>query len=227
MTPQDPPHRGHRQRLRERYVRAGLNGLGDHEVLELLLTYGIARKDVKPLAKDLLGRFGALHRVLTASCEELVTVKGVSTATAALLMLAGDCGRLCLRAEAARGFSVSSPKALYEYCRAEVGNRRDEQFRCFFVDSRNRLLAEEVLHEGTVDQTAVYPRKVFERALAHRATGVLFVHNHPSGSLEPSPHDLELTRSLVRTAGVMGIRVLDHLIVAAHGYTSFSEQGLL
>jgi len=222
-----PHYLGHRERLRERFVRAGTAGLADHEVLELLLTYSIAQKDLKPLAKVLLERFGDLQGVLTAPIHKLTAVDGVGKATAVLISLAADCGRLCLRREAAEGLRLSSPKALFEYCRARLGNNDDEQFRCFFLDSQNRLLGEEVLQEGTVDQAVVYPRKVLERALAHKATGILFVHNHPGGCLEPSSHDVELTRNLVHTATVMGIRVLDHVIVAAHGYTSFSERGML
>ncbi len=217
----------HRKRLKAKYLESGLSGFADHEVLELLLTYAVARKDMKPTAKGLLKEFKTLSDVMSADPEVLSQVDGVGEHSAILLSLVHAAAERFLKQESKKRFSLSSPQALYDYCRISLGKQKREQFRAYYLNSKNKLVAEEILQEGTVDQTVVYPRTVLEQALKHKAMGVLFAHNHPSGNLTPSSHDLKLTRLLIKTTATLGIKVHDHLIVTEDGYLSFHEKGLL
>jgi DNA repair protein RadC len=223
-----PHYIGHRERLRERFRRNGFDGLQDYEVLELMLTYALPRKDVKPLAKELMARFGGFKGVLDAPFEELGEVKGLGeNAATFLIALKGTTARYLREKLQGQRTVVSSPDALLAYCRAAMGGLKDEQFRAVFLNSRNEVIDDEVLHEGTVNQSVVYPRKVMERALKHNATALIFVHNHPSGACRPSSDDRAITAELVRIARGLGIAVHDHLIICRDGHFSFLEQGLL
>ena len=223
-----PHYQGHRERLRERFRRAGFEGFQDYEAIELLLSYAIPRKDVKPLAKDLIKTFGSLRGVLDARFDELRSVKGLSENSATFVKVLKECGTLYLREGVVRKRKrISSTSGLLDYCRAAMSGLRDEQFRAVFLNAQNEVIEDEVIHEGTVNQSVVYPRKVMERALHHGATALIFVHNHPGGSCKPSTEDKVLTAELVSVAGGLGIRVHDHLIICKSGYFSFLERGLL
>ncbi len=222
-----PDHTKHRKRLKARYLESGLSGFADHEVVELLLTYAVARKDMKPAAKRLLKEFKSLSGVVSADHEDLTQVEEIGEHSAILLSLVHATAERFLKQESKKLFNLSSPQALYDYCRISLGKQKREQFRAYYLNAKNNLVAEEVLQEGTVDQTVVYPRTVLEHALKHKAVGVLFAHNHPSGNLTPSSHDLKLTRLLIKTTATLGIKVHDHLIVTEEGYLSFHEKGLL
>jgi len=219
---------GHRARLRRRFLETGFAGFADHEVIEFLLFHVIPRKDTKPIARALLARFGDLRRVLAAPPEELTEIPGVGPGAAAFLKsLQALFERLLAARTRQERHRLSSPRALYEYCRVSLGARPREQFRAFFLNVRNELLAEEVLSDGTVDQAVVFPRTVVELALRHKAVGVLLAHNHPAGTLRPSPEDVALTRRIADAAATVGVRLLDHVIVTADGWMSFHEEGLL
>jgi len=218
---------GHRQRLRDRFSKTGCSGFSDHELLEILLFHAIVRKDTKAPAKALLNRFGSLHAVFSATESELTEVPGIGPKAAGLLKLVQAASERMLMNEARERFHLSCPESLYRYCRVSLGALSKEQFRAYYLNVRNELLAEEILHEGTVDQAVVFPRTVVELALRHQATGVLFAHNHPGGSLEPSKEDLALTRRLSDAAATVGVKVHDHLIVTRNGFLSFHERGLL
>lgn len=223
-----PHYLGHRKRLRERYRKTGFQGFEDYEALELLLTFALPRKDVKPLAKALVAKFGSFKGVLEASYEELLCTDGVKESTATYVHALRDSAALYLRERVRREKDViSSTSALLDYFRAVMGHLRDEQFRALFLNSQNELIADEVIQEGTVNQSVVYPRKVMERALHHKATAIIVVHNHPSGKCAPSREDKAITAELVRVARGLGIAVHDHLIVCRDGYVSFLERGLL
>ncbi len=222
-----PHYHGHRQRLRERFLGTSAEALQDYELLEMLLGYCIPRKDTKPLAKDLLKRFGSLAGVLDAPYEELIEVQGIGPCTAVHLMLVKALMERYMRAPLDRGTQLSSPEAVVNYLRTKMAGLRDEQFRVLYLDGQNRLLKESLIIEGTPTEARVYPRKVIEEALKLKAVGIILVHNHPSGTLEPSVSDKLLTEKIVEIARELGIRVLDHLIVTRQGYASFHEQGLL
>jgi len=225
----DKPHyAGHRQRLRERFRKTGFNGFGQHEALELMLFYAIPRRDVKPIAKDLLKRFGSLGGVLEAGYEDLCSVKGVSDVAATYLMSLREFSGICLRERLRDEQAViSSTGALLDYCHTVMSGLRDEQFRAVYLNSRNRVIGDEVIQEGTVNQSVVYPRKVMERALKAGATALIFVHNHPGGSSRPSREDEAITGELVKVARGLDITVHDHIIISREGYYSFREMGKL
>ena len=221
---------GHRQRLKERYDRVGLSGLASHEVLELLLTYVIPRRDVKVLARRLLNSFRDLPGVCCAQREHLLKIEGIGPEAARFLNLVKDLGAEAIRGKARDwGTSLACPRDIVGFLKAELANLPEELFMAIFVDHGNKVLAFETMSHGVEDQTAVYPRKVMKRALALHATGLAVAHNHPTGNLTPSPADREITRQLIAAAQTLEIRFLDHVIIGRDGagYFSFRENGLL
>ena len=218
---------GHRERLRERFLRAGAKGLQDYELLELLLSYAIPRKDVKPQAKELLRRFGSLAGVMDASPEEVQEVKGIGPRAATLLRLVKEMGEVYL-SERMRGVDVlSSPSRVVDFCLFRLKGEGEEKFMVIYLNVKNEVMDYEVIQEGTVDRSVVYPRRVAEKALRRRAASVIVVHNHPSGHPDPSPEDKRITRELVEALKPLEIRLLDHIIVGKRGYFSFRERGIL
>lgn len=222
-----PHYHNHRERLRKRFLKTVFEGFQDYEALELLLTYAIPRRDVKPLAKELIARFGSFRGVLDASREELTRVKGLKENTAIFIHALKECSALYLREGLVERKQISSTSALLDYCRVVMSGLRDEQFRAVFLNSQNEVIADEVIQEGTVDQSVVYPRKVMERALYHKASALIFVHNHPGGNCRPSAEDRNLTTELCSVAKGLHIKVHDHLIICKSGYFSFLERGLM
>jgi DNA repair protein RadC len=220
-------YEGHRERLRKRFLESGINGFHDYELLEFLLTYSISRKDTKTLGKALIKRFRDIPGVLDADIEELLEVNGIGERSAVLVKFTASLLEFYIRAKTISGKKLNSPEAVINYCRVSMGWLRDEQFRALYLNSQNELLAEELLQKGTVDQAIVFPRKVLELALKHKASGVLLIHNHPGGLLKPSKSDLAMTERLKSAASEMGIRINDHLIITKGGYYSFHEKGLL
>jgi len=222
-----PHYHGHRQRLRNRFLKGGTAALQDYELLELLLTFAIPIADVKPLAKGLIQHFGSFTQVLDAPPQALMEFPGLREYSATLINLVKACAEYYLKEEALKKQPIHSLEALVAYCRTAMGGLKDEQFRVLFLNSQNEIIAEEIVQEGTVDQTVVYPRKVLELALKHKATALILVHNHPSGSLKPSAADRELTRALVKAAKTINLTVHDHLIVSRQGYFSLAEHNML
>ncbi|MFH1147304.1 MAG: DNA repair protein RadC [Pseudomonadota bacterium] len=218
---------GHRSRLRKRYLKNGAEGLHLYEILELLLTYAIPRQDVKPLAKRLLREFRSFRGVLDATTQDLAGIPGLGEQSILLIKLVRDCSDLYLKHEILERAAISSPGELIDYCRSAMAGLKNEQFRCIFLNTKNRLLADEIVEEGTISQTVVYPRKVIERAIFHKATALIFVHNHPSGDVNPSRQDIALTETLKNAAGLIGVTVHDHLIIGESGHYSFRENGLI
>jgi DNA repair protein RadC len=217
---------GHRKRLRSRFLEGGVQGFSDRELIELLLTYAIPRKDTKPLAASLLREFGSLSGVLSQPPSMLSRVNGIGPEASVLIGLVTGTASRSL--EPAEGTPVlDSPDAVREYLRHRMGTLRKERFHALFLDSANRLLASEDLEFGTVDRASVHPRNLVERVLSSNATAVILVHNHPGGRLEASREDVELTRRLCSLAEQLGFRILDHLIVTGQDVLSLREEGVL
>jgi len=226
-APEKPHHLGHRERLRRRVLDRGAGSLADYELLEYLL-FGVRRQgDTKPTAKALIDRFGSIAGVLAAPTAELAAVKSVSEATIALIAVTAEAARRAVREEIADGPLLSSWTRLIDYLRVAMGHNRTEEFRLLFLDSKNRLIADEVQGTGTVNRTAVYPREVVKRALEHGATAIIMVHNHPSGDPTPSRADVEMTEEVRDAGALMGIVLHDHVVISKSGHESFKSMGLL
>jgi DNA repair protein RadC len=227
MKKEAPHHIGHRKRLKERYEKAGMEGLQDYEILELLLFYAIPQGDVKARAKDLLKRFGSLKGVLDADLKALRDVAGIGEHSSLFFRVVRDVRTLYLRQGAELKDQISSTKELIDYCLASMGGLKDEHFAVIYLNARNRIIQVETIQEGIVNQAVVYPRKVLEKALKHKASAIILVHNHPSGHVRPSDADIRLTRVLQDAARVMDIVLHDHLIVGENRFFSFREEGIL
>ena len=229
MATDRPHYHGHRQRLRERFAKSGMDGLADYEVIELLLTLAIPRSDVKQPAKRLISRFKNLRGILDAPLSELERVDGVGSVAPIALRIIRETATLYLQQTSEQRDCLAEPEALERFWRAKIGALKHEVFQVGYLDSGYCLLADgiETMEEGTVDRVAIYPRRVVEAALRRGAAAVMFAHNHPNRHVHPSDHDKVLTRALVLAAGAVQIRVLDHLIVSADHVFSFRREGLL
>lgn len=229
MKKTKPHYLGHRKRLRDRFVKAGFEGLADYEVVELLLTLAIPRSDVKQPAKALLQKFGNVRAVLDAPIEELREVNGLGEVAPITLKIIREAASLYLQQSSEHADCLAEPDLLIRFWRVRIGNLPHEVFQVAYLDSGSRLLRDgvETLEEGTVDRAAVYPRRVVEAALKRHASTLVFAHNHPNGDVAPTEQDKTLTRSLVLAAQAVQIKVLDHLIVSADRVFSFRKEGLL
>ena len=227
IAEEKPHYHGHRERLRDRFRQAGPNALSDYELLELLLFRVIPQKDVKPLAKALLAKFGSFAEVIGAPEARLLEVDGVGEATATHFKIVQAAASRMLRDEVKRRPVLSSGQSVLDYCRSSMAFADKEQFRILFLDKRNHLIADEVQQTGTVDHTPVYPREVIKRALELSATAVILVHNHPSGDPAPSRADIQMTQSVIEVARPLGIAVHDHIIVGKDGHSSLKVLKLI
>lgn len=219
--------RDHRQRLRERFMQGGAAALPDYELLELLLFRAIPRRDVKPLARALLDMFGDFNGVISAPPERLGALPGVGPAVICELKLVEAAAHRLARARVLHRPVMSGWDALLDYCRTSMAHRDTEQFRIFFLDTKNTLIADEDQARGTVDHVPVYPREVVKRALALNATALILVHNHPSGDPTPSQSDIAMTAQIAQAAGSLGITLHDHIIIGKSRELSFRAEGLL
>jgi DNA repair protein RadC len=215
-----PHYLGHRARLRQRFREAGAETLPDYELLEMVLYGAFPRGDTKPLAKELIRRFGSFAEVVAAPESRLAEVPGVGESVITALKVVHAAAARLRRVELRDRPVLSSWSAVLDYCRAAMAFAEKEQFRILFLDKRNHLIADEVQQEGTVDHTPVYPRELVKRALELSATAVILVHNHPSGDPTPSTADIEMTRQIVEIAAPLGIVVHDHIIVGKDGHAS-------
>lgn len=218
---------GHRERLRQRFLAAGAETMPDYELLELVLFRSIPRRDVKPLAKTLIARFGTFAEVLGAAPERLAEIEGIGQATVTDLKIIAAASQRMLRGEVRKRDSISSWSALIDYCRVAMAFDEREVFRVLFLDKKNGLIADEVQQTGTVDHTPVYPREIVRRAIELSSTALILVHNHPSGDPSPSQADIRMTQEIVTIAKQLGIAVHDHVIVGRYGHASFRGLGLL
>jgi DNA repair protein RadC len=217
----------HRARLRARLLSGGPEAVADHELLEMTLFLAILRQDTKPLAYRLLERFGSYANVIAAPIHELLAVDGIGESGAAALKIVHAASLRLARAEIRNRPVLSNWDALTTYLHSALARERIEQFRVLFLDTRNRLLADEVLSRGTVNHTPVYPREVARRALELNATALILVHNHPSGDPTPSRDDIDMTRQMKDALCAVGVTLHDHIVVGNGSHISFRVEGLL
>ena len=221
-----PHYHGHRARVRERVLKAGVESLPDYELLELLLFYAIDRIDTKPLAKKLLERFGTLGDVFAAEPAQLREFE-IDQRTLVMFRAVREAGRRLAERKVKDMPVLTNWQQLLDYCHAALAHEKTEQFRILFLDRKNVLIADEVQQRGTIDHTPVYPREVVKRALDLGAAALILVHNHPSGDPKPSREDIEMTREIKKAAEALGISMHDHLVIGRKGHASFRSLGLL
>jgi DNA repair protein RadC len=222
-----PHYHGHRERLRARFRDAGADALSDYELLELVLFRALPRRDVKPLAKTLINRFGSFAEVVHAPEARLRETSGLGDAAVTELKLIAATASRVAKGQLKQRTVLSSWSAVIDYCRTAMAFADKEQFRILFLDKRNQLIADEVQQVGTVDHTPVYPREVVKRALELSATAIILVHNHPSGDPTPSQADIQMTQSIIAISRPLGISVHDHIIVGKNGHASLKGLRLM
>ena len=218
---------GHRERLRDRFLKGGAEAMPDYELLELTLFAAIPRRDTKPLAKALLARFGSFAEVIAAPRARLLEVKGVGEGVANHLKIVEAAAHRLSKTGVIGRPALSSWAALLDYCTAAMAREQAEAFRVLFLDRKNILIADDVLNRGTIDHTPVYPREIVKRALELSSSAIILGHNHPSGDPTPSRADIEMTREIEKAAKALGIAVHDHLVIGRSGHASFKSLGLL
>ena len=225
--PEDEHFHGHRERLRNRFREAGAEALADYELVELLLFRAIPRRDVKPLAKAVIARFGSFAEAISAPPERLAEIDGMSLNAATELKIVEAAAQRLAKGKIKRRTPMGSWGEVVDYCRAAMAFSDKEEFRILFLDKKNGLIADEVQGVGTVDHTPVYPREVVKRALELSASAVILVHNHPSGDPTPSQQDVKLTLDIIGMAKPLGVMIHDHIIVARQGHASLKGLGLI
>jgi DNA repair protein RadC len=222
-----PHYHGHRDRLRERFLNGGADALPDYELLELILFMAIPRRDVKPLAKELVLRFGNLAGVVNATPDELQSIEGISENTAIALKAIQAAAFRMMKQEVMNKPVLTSWQRLMDYCTATMAHEKREHFRVLFMNKKNELIADEIQQSGTVDHTPAYPREIMKRALELGATALILIHNHPSGDPTPSRADIDMTNNIIAAAKPFNIVVHDHVIISKSGTSSFKTLGLM
>jgi DNA repair protein RadC len=223
----DPHYLDHRRRLRERFLTGGSDALADYELLEMVLFAAIPRRDVKPLAKNLIAKFGSFADVIAAPQGRLREIDGVGDAVIAALKMVEAAALKLSKARVIGRPALSSWEALLDYCAAAMSRAQTEEFRVLFLDRKNVLITEEVHQQGTIDHTPVYPREVVKRALELGASALILVHNHPSGDPTPSRADIQMTHEIALAAKALKIALHDHLVIGRGSHASFKALGLL
>ncbi len=216
---------GHRLRLRQRFLKNGLDGFHDYEVIELLLSLNTPRKDCKPSAKKLLKRFKTFQGVMEADCESLCEIEGVGPASSLGIQLIKQVSDRFLASRIIERNVVENQKDLIDYLNQVIGHKNKEVFLAVFLDAKNRVLTSKILFKGTLTASSVYPREVIIQTLQHNAAAVIFAHNHPSGDVEPSASDIRITKKLCFALNSVGIVLHEHMIVGSRGVYSFAANG--
>ena len=220
------PSEGHRKRLREKFIEAGLNGFLDYEIVELLLTLGTPRKDCKQMAKEAIKKFKNLKGVLDADIIELITIKGIGRSNALGLILFKAIYERYSKEKISSKLLLNSSKLVAEYLQTKIGNKKEEHFTILYFDTRNKLINEEI-SIGTLNASLVHPREVFKKAIKDNVAQIIIAHNHPSGDFKPSDQDISTTNRLVEAGKLVGISVIDHLIITSDKYFSFKENSII
>ena len=225
----DPPHdgAGHRERLRKRLLGGGSEALADYELIEYLLMTAVPRKDMKPLAKALLKRFGGLAGVLNAEASALAKHPGMGETSTAALKIVALAARRLARTGLQEQPVLASWQVLIDYLTIDMAHLRHERVRVLYLDTKNRLILDDQLSDGTLDEAAIHPREVVKKALDLGASALILVHNHPSGSPEPSRADVQITNKIAEAGRLLGITVHDHVIIGKEGHVSLKAKGLI
>ncbi|MCL4673559.1 MAG: DNA repair protein RadC [Sphingomonadaceae bacterium] len=218
---------GHRARLRQRLLDGGAEALADYEVLEYLLFAAFRQGDTKPLAKALLARFGSLAGVLNATPGALMQVKGMGETSVGALKSVALAARRLARSEVRQQPVLGSWQALLDYLTIDMAHLTVERVRVLYLDTRNRLVLDDHVGDGSIDEAAIHPREVIRKALDIGASALILVHNHPSGDPSPSRADIQITQRIAEAGRLLGIVVHDHVIVGREGHTSLRAKGLL
>ena len=218
---------GHRERLREKFIKSGLKGFHDYEIVELLLSLGTPRKDCKRQAKEVIKRFKTLRGALSASLEELQQIEGIGPHSAFGIKLVQEVAREFLKEQIIDKPIYKSAQEIFDYLYHSMRDLKKEVFKVVYLNSQNRIIETADLFEGTLSSSAISPREIMESAIKHNAASLIFVHNHPSGNPEPSANDKQVTRDLVYAGSIMQVRVLDHIIIGNNRYFSFAGEGLI
>ncbi len=227
MDNDKPSYAGHRQRLRERFLSQGEKALADYEILEILLFSAFPRKDVKPLAKELIKKFGSFSAVLNADIHRLLEVDGIGKTAVAHIKIAQAAALRMLKEDHHKRPVLSNWHSLMDYLRMAMGHLQIEQFRVLFLNAKNELIADEIQQEGTINATPIYPREIIRRALDLGATALILVHNHPSGDIKPSQADIDVTQQIMTAGNALSIEVHDHIIVGKSQTGSLKSMGYL
>ncbi|PJB72210.1 MAG: hypothetical protein CO093_03540 [Alphaproteobacteria bacterium CG_4_9_14_3_um_filter_47_13] len=222
-----PHYHGHRDRLRERFLQSGADALADYEMLELLLFMAIPRRDIKPLAKELIARFGNLSGVLNTPIPELQKIEGLSETSITALKAVQAVAHRMMKQDIMHKPVLNSWARLVEYCTATMAYDMRESFRVLFMNKKNELIADEIQQTGTVDHTQAYPREIIKRALELGATALVLCHNHPSGDATPSRNDIDVTNNIIAAGRPFNILIHDHLVVSKKGTSSFKTLRLI
>ncbi|HNR12849.1 MAG TPA: DNA repair protein RadC [Thermodesulfobacteriota bacterium] len=220
-------HDGHRRRLREKFLRCGIAGFHDYEVVELLLTLGTPRRDCKEQAKEAIRKFKSLRGVLEAPSDQLREVAGIGPHNVFGIRLIQEVSQAFLKERLMEKPACNSSQEVFEYLYHSMRGLQNEIFKVLFLDGKNRIIAIEDLFHGTLNASAVYPREVIREAIKRNAVSLVFAHNHPSGDPDPSPEDKAVTRDLIFAGDIMHLKVLDHLIIGDNRYFSFADVGLV
>jgi DNA repair protein RadC len=221
------PAAGHRARLRQRLLAGGIDALGDHEVIEFLLMGAIPRKDVKPIARSLIQRFGSLAGVLNADPRALAKHPGMGETSAAALLIVAVAARRLARQAVRETPVLGSWQALLDYLTIDMAHLTVERVRVLYLDTRNRLVEDHHVGDGSIDEAAIHPREVIRKALDLGASALILVHNHPSGSPQPSRADIQITQRIAEAGRLLGVIVHDHVIIGREGHVSLKAKGLI
>ncbi len=221
-------HCGHRKRLRDRFIRSPLRTFADYEMLEMFLFDAVPRKDTKELAKKLLQKFSSLQSIFSADIPDLKSIPGVGESVIIRLKMIMDIfSRFHLSIDDRELHILNNWSSVISYCNLTMGFKRKEFFRVLFLNKKNILLADELLESGTIDKITIYPREIVKHAIAHNASAIILVHNHPSGDCSPSEQDIMITNNIAHALSSVNVMVHDHIIVARNSHYSFKATGLL
>ena len=224
-----PDYLGHRERLRQRFLLSEGKDMADYELLELILTIALPRKDVKPLAKALIARFGSFAEVINASKDDLCAIAGIKENTVTVLKIINAALQRTSwqNLQSFDGPVILNFDSLIDYCHASMCYSDIEEFRLIYLDSKLHVIGQEIMQKGTINSVAIHPREVIKAAMNHHAAALVMVHNHPSGNVQPSKSDILMTERIDEACISIGIRLLDHLIISHQDYYSFAQSGII